>query len=179
MTRDETLAERLTRADQHWERGELVDARKDYLHALELAPACWQAAFQVAWIDAAFGPPEQDPLPALRRPGLPRDAAVRLDELGELIERLRSGEATALPGTVADWDARTLQRSPHADDRRFWERSAERAAEVGQYGLAYWCHQEAAELAPNLYADPPGKMRRAFMDASEHLAFLRAVRLLA
>ena len=157
----------LVRADQAWEYGELLEAHDGYAQALAVAPDSWHAALQLAWIDAAFAPLEEDRLAALDRPGLPPMAAMRLDELRDAAGRL--------PGSSREWGIKALQRSPRAQDARFWEECAARAAAALQFGLSYWCYAEAAELAPNVYFDMPSAMRRVFEQTHEHLAALRLV----
>lgn len=169
----DTLDAVLERADGAWRDGRLRAARDGYARALAIAPASWHAAFQVAWIDAAFTPPPRAQIDALRRPGLP-PAVLELVEMLDLrSEEIRHGEV--LEARIDDWDIERLRGSARADDAAFWEASARRAAMTREYGLAAACYDEALRCAPQQYLDPPAEMARAPHEADHHLRIVRSV----
>lgn len=160
--------QRLAEADDLWSEGRLRAARELYgrLEALS-----WHAAFQAAWIDAAFGPVSDDRLAALDREGLSQDAR----ELVEIVtERVRDREPDEiLPGTVDDWDLDSLRTKPKAGDRRWWEECGDRAIETGQWGLAEACFDQAAEISPEMYYDPPARVQGILAQVEAHLDIVR------
>jgi hypothetical protein len=120
---------------------------------LEHDPANWHAAFQIAWIEAAFAPIGVERVEALQRYTMPVEAA---DELVQLLHRAREGaEAPLLEGGIDAWDIDVLKAAADGKNHDWWEERAARAANALQYGLAQACYDEAEALAPELYFDPP------------------------
>ena len=163
----------LERADGAWRDGRLRDARDGYARALAIAPASWHAAFQAAWIDAAFTAPARARIDALLRPGLPPAVRELVEMLDLRTEEIRHGER--LEGRIEDWDIERLRASARAGDAAFWEACAERAATTREYGLAAACYDEALRCAPQHYLDPPAEMARAPHEADHHLRIVQSV----
>lgn len=158
-------------ADGAWEEGQLVSARKLYASVREADPDCWHAAFQRAWIDAAFGPVPDAELAALHRPDLSGEARELLQILVDRVRDRQEGER--LPGTIQDWDIAALARNPKAGERTWWESCADLAIETGQWGLAQACFDKAADVAPEMYHDPPRRAQGIQAQLEAHLETIR------
>jgi hypothetical protein len=157
----------LALADQDWKFGQLVTARAGYASALTLAPQCWHAAFQLAWIDSAFKTLPSERIERLRRSDLPPELREDLYLMLNRTERLS--------GSLEDWDIKTLQATSNAGDAMWWEARAADASNVDQDGLALACYQMAESLEPQLYFDPPKAMIVLPGRISRHLALLQRV----
>jgi hypothetical protein len=106
----------LAMADQDWALGRLVSARAGYASVLMLAPQCWHATFQLAWIDSAFGTLPFQRIERLRRPKLPPVLVRDLDTMLERTERLS--------GWLEDWDIEALQMTNKSSDALWWQARA-------------------------------------------------------
>jgi hypothetical protein len=160
-----TSEEILTLADQDWTFGQLASARRGYGDAERADPGSWHAAFQAAWIDAAFGPLDPGRLKSLDRPGLGAGQSKRLS-------MLRSAKPT-LSGGPADWDIETLRKHKESSSAAFWEKRAAEANAANQFGLAMACYREAEHLAPSRYYDPPREMQALPLVIEQHLNDVR------
>jgi hypothetical protein len=160
--------QRLADADHYWSQGRLRPAYELYS---SLAPVNWHAAFQKAWIDAAFGPVSSERLAALDVHDLSQDARELLQILVEHVQNRGTDEI--LPGTLADWDIDSLKTKPTANERKWWEQCGDLAIATGQWGLAEACFDEAANLAPEMYYDPPARVQGLLAQIENHLHSLK------
>lgn len=160
-----TLDALLRLADEDWRYGQLVSARARYSAALRMAPASWHAAFQLAWIDAAFGRRDPDVMRKVDVAGLPEPAV-------DALRILKGGHLAPLAGDPQDWDIEHM-RTAGKHGTEWWEARGRDAQKAGQYGLAGVCYAEAVELDPDHYFDPPTHMQRAPYELSVHLEAVR------
>jgi len=161
----------LALADQNWKFGRLASARDGYAAVLKEAPACWHAAFQLAWLEAMFEVPTAERIEQLRLPALPPELLKILDrDLGVMSQRTKR-----LSGRLEDWDIEALRAMSAAGDFSWWEARAADAADVGQPGLALACYSEAEKLCPEMYYDPPSLTAECPGRIDRHLAFLKDV----
>ncbi len=151
-------------ADQDWRDGALKRARDRYAEALRLDPKCWHAAFQLAWIDAAFGRLDATAASQLQVDGLSPDALRRLD--------MMASRPRPIAGSVEEWDIEAL-RAQGERKADWWETRGRQAQEAGLFGLADACYLEAIEVEPDHYFDPPPHVQRASVQASQHLAAIK------
>lgn len=79
----------------------------------------------------------------------------------------------ALGGTLDDWAWETV-RVTCGTDAQAWEVRAAQAADAQQWGLAAACYEEAAELAPGTWFDPPASVQRLPALVAQHLERVRA-----
>jgi hypothetical protein len=154
----------LAEANEAWREGRLRDADAAYRAARDADPSNWAAAFQVAWIEAAFGRLSPARARSFDRPTLSPAARRLIEELVAITER-----ADFLDGTVADWDIETLRASGEHDDT-WWLTRAKRAAALLQYGLGDACFEEAVERSSVLFDDRPHWAVGLLTYADEHLA---------
>jgi len=164
----EAPAEMLRVADQHWTDGLLAPAHAGYAQALQLDPGSWHAAFQLAWIDASFGPLDPARVRELTRPDLPVEARAVLKVL--------VAPRPTLAGEVADWDLVALRARPEASKVGWWTDKATKSGHAGQYGVSLACWHEAEHLAPDRFFDPPSEMQAAAQQIENHLRAVRSVR---
>lgn len=154
-------------ADDAWSEGRMQQALQLYAH-----DSSWHAAFQAAWIRAAFAPLPDADLARLRRPDLTPEARDLLETLVDRVQDRQPGEL--LEGAVRDWDIETLAGNPKAGDRMWWEQCADLAIETGQWGLAQACFDAAAEISPEMYYDPPRRSQGIQAQLETHLDIVRA-----
>lgn len=150
-----------------WREGNLIKAQEAYRSALKQRPDDWRAAFQLAWIEAAFGqlPPAKARM--LDRKGLSEGArrAVRA-----LIAQAESGKF--LDDGPAEWDIEALDRTGAGEDDHWWLDRGKRAWRAGLYGLAHECYERAARRASIWYDDPPNWAQGALTQADRHLQLI-------
>jgi hypothetical protein len=151
--------------DQAWEAGALVAARAAYARAAGADPRSWHAAFQLAWIDLAFGD-----LDAARTAWLAA-AAPHRGWRAAVAERVRTG--ATLAGGLPVWDIDALRRAAPAGDATWWEVRALRAHAARQHGLARACFDAAADFTSIRDYQPPRTYHQAIRDAHDLVAALR------
>ncbi len=161
----------LSTADRDWRFGDLPRAHAAYCNVLVHDESDWHAAFQLAWIDAAFGPIDAQRITTLQRRGLSAQQLESMEVLGQRAQLLLEGSPHSLDGTLPDWSFDRM-RERFGDDVAAWEEAAGRAARAMQYGLADSCFNEAARLAPERFFDPPRAMQSASSMAARHVAGL-------
>ena len=162
------LAFRLLLGDRAWEVGALASARRAYDAARRIAPRCWHARVQIAWIDLAFRP-----LPDVELAEL---ASAAPDPTWRHDLRARAAEAArgvVLDGELGSWDIDSL-RAIGGASRAWWERRAARAHAARQYGLARACIDEASNFTTLDDYEPPLAYGETILAARGWLAALRA-----
>ena len=151
--------------DQAWEAGALVAARAAYARAADVDPRSWHAAFQIAWIDLAFGDVD-----AARMSWLTSAAPHRGWRLA-LADRIATG--ATLPGGLHAWDIEALRRAAPPCDSTWWELRALRAHAARQHGLARACFDAASDFTSICDYEPPRTYHQALRDARDLVAALR------
>ena len=152
-----------------WREGRLLDARAAYGAALQADPASWAAAFQLAWLDSAFGGPTRAQVQALERDDLSPSARGLVDALADMAR-----QPTSLPGRIEDWDIDALLRQGSTEHYgSWWESRGKTAAGVGLYGLALACFEEAERREPGgAFWDPPAWSHSLPAQVESHLALV-------
>jgi hypothetical protein len=153
----------IAEAHEAWHEGRIRDADDAYRAALAANPDSWAAAFQIAWLEAAFGRLSPARARAFDRPTLSSAARKRVEVLVAITEG-----KDFLDGTVADWDIEALRASGE-HDADWWLKRARRARDVELYGLADAAFEEAVERSSTLYDDRPRWAVGLRTDADEHL----------
>jgi hypothetical protein len=151
--------------DQAWEAGALAAARAAYARAADADPRSWHAAFQLAWIDLAFGD-----VPAARMSWL-TSAAPHKGWRIALADRVAT--AATLAGGLAVWDIDALRRAALPGDATWWEVRALRAHAARQHGLARACFDAASDFTSIRDYEPPRTYHQAIRDGRDLLAALR------
>jgi hypothetical protein len=151
--------------DQAWEAGALVAARAAYARAADLDWRSWHAAFQLAWIDLAFGDLAPERMSWLSAAAPHRGWRIALAD--------RVATAGTLAGGIFTWDIDSLRRAAPPGDVTWWEVHALRAHAARQHGLARACFDAASDFQSIRDYEPPRTYHQAIRDARDLVAALR------